>query len=360
MSIRPVDGKYCRVTAMVSALAFDSSTVDAMDQGIVHCLQLNPRVQFRQIADVLGVSEQTVARRYRRMQSDGLVRVVTIVTPSSFGESSWLVRIQTRPDAARPLSVGLAQRNDVTWVTIGAGGTDIAAQLQSRSAAARDDLLLERLPRQTQVLGFTVQCVMHRYFRGSGAEWTVQSPLVSAEAEKAILARAPATVPDASVHLTPDDELMVATLAADGRTSIADLAQQTHWSEARVNRRLAALIAAGVIFLDVDIAHSAFGIDNAVEIWLTVEPAHLHEVGQSLAQLSEIAFCVALTGTANLMAGGWIRAEDELYAFVTERIGTLPGIRQAELSAGRRCVKLAGSLVEDSRLTGPRTVPHRL
>ena len=74
------------------------------------------------------------------------------------------------PQTARPLSLALAQRNDVPWVTIGAGGTDVAAQLQSRSAADRDDLLLERLPRQTQVLGFTVQSVMHSYFRASGAE----------------------------------------------------------------------------------------------------------------------------------------------------------------------------------------------
>jgi DNA-binding Lrp family transcriptional regulator len=345
---------------MRSESALDSSTVDAIDQGVVHCLQLNPRAQFRLIADVLGVSEQTVARRYRRMRSEGLVRVVSIVTPTSFGQSSWLVRIQTRPDTARPLSLALAQRSDVTWVTIGAGGTDVAAQLQSRSAADRDDLLLERLPRQTKVLGYTVQSVMHRYFRANGAEWTVQSPLVSADAEQSILARLPATGPDPSVRLMPDDEPMVAALAADGRTSIAELAQQTHWSEARVNRRLAALLASGVIFLDVDLAYPAFGIDNAVEMWLTVEPAHLHAVGQSLAQLSEIAFCVALTGTANLMAGGWFRAEDELYGFVTERISTLPGIRQAELSAGRRCVKLAGSIVEGGRLTGPRTVPHRL
>ena len=344
---------------MPSDSALDSSTVDAIDQGIVHCLQLNPRAQFRQIADALGVSEQTVARRYRRMRSDGIVRVVTIVAPMSFGQTSWLVRIQTRPDTARPLSVALAQRNDVTWVTIGAGGTDVAAQLQSRSAAERDDLLLERLPRQTQVLGYTVQSVMHRYFRANGAEWTVRSPLVSADAEQAFLARLPATGPDPSVHLTPDDEAMVAALTADGRTSIAELAQQTHWSEARVNRRLAALLASGVIFLDVDVAHSAFGIDNAVEIWLTVEPAHLHAVGQSLAQLSEIAFCVALTGTANLMAAGMFRADD-VYGFVTEQVSTLPGIRQAELSAGRRCVKQAGSIVEGGRLTGPRTVPHRL
>lgn len=74
------------------------------------------------------------------------------------------------PQTARPLSLALSQRNDVPWVTIGAGGTDVAAQLQSRSAADRDDLLLERLPRQTQVLGFTVQSVMHSYFRASGAE----------------------------------------------------------------------------------------------------------------------------------------------------------------------------------------------
>jgi DNA-binding Lrp family transcriptional regulator len=161
------------------------------------------------------------------------------------------------------------------------------------------------------------------------------------------------------VQVMPEDEPMLAVLALDGRRSIADLAQQTRWSAARVTRRLEALLGSGAIYLDVDIAHSAFGFDSPVDIWLTVEPMHLHAAGQALAQLPEIAFCAAITGTANLMAVSHFRTGDELYRFVTDRIGSLPGIRQFELSPVMQIVKQAGSFVEGGRLTGTPSVSRR-
>jgi DNA-binding Lrp family transcriptional regulator len=320
----------------------------------VHCLQLHGRLAFRRIAEVLAVSEQTVARRYRRMRADGLVRVVGLVNPLSLGQPSWMVRIQARPDSVPALARALADRDDVAWVTIGAGGTDIAAALRSRSAADRDDLLLERLPRHAQVLGFTVHTVMHRFARNDGADWTVQSPRLNPQLEAVLLAELPSGDGSAA-RIGPADEPLIAALATDGRASIAELASQTGWSEARTNRRLGALLSAGALYLDVDIVPEVFDFHTTVDFWLSVEPAHLREVGQALAELPEVAFCAAVTGNINVMAVGLFRSEVELYEFVTERIGGLTGVRQSELSPVLRTVKQAGSFVERNRLTGVPT-----
>ena len=42
--------------------------LDQIDRQLIRALQLNPRAPFSRIADVMGVSEQTVARRYRRLR----------------------------------------------------------------------------------------------------------------------------------------------------------------------------------------------------------------------------------------------------------------------------------------------------
>ena len=52
--------------------------LDDLDRGLVHALQINGRAPFGVIAAALGVSDHTIARRYRRLRSQGAVRVVGV------------------------------------------------------------------------------------------------------------------------------------------------------------------------------------------------------------------------------------------------------------------------------------------
>jgi len=49
---------------------------------------------------LLGVSDQTVARRYRRLREAGEVRVVARPDPVRLGHDMWLLRLRCTPDAA--------------------------------------------------------------------------------------------------------------------------------------------------------------------------------------------------------------------------------------------------------------------
>ena len=64
--------------------------LDALDRQITHALQCDPRVPFRRVAEVIGVSEQTVARRYRGLVRSGAVRVVGVVDPTACGDVEWV------------------------------------------------------------------------------------------------------------------------------------------------------------------------------------------------------------------------------------------------------------------------------
>src|ERR1700761_2016388 len=93
-------------------------TPDELDLLMLQVLELDGRIPFARVGGRLGFSEQTVARRFRRMQADGIVRVIGMIDTSALGESSWVVRIQSRPDAALALAEALARRPDVGWVTV--------------------------------------------------------------------------------------------------------------------------------------------------------------------------------------------------------------------------------------------------
>src|ERR1700712_5732376 len=86
--------------------------VDDLDRKILHALQISGRAPFSLIGEVIGVSEQTVARRYRRLRVAGVVRVVGVVDPAMMGQLDWMVRITCRPNAAMALGDALAARDD--------------------------------------------------------------------------------------------------------------------------------------------------------------------------------------------------------------------------------------------------------
>jgi len=52
------------------------SLLDAIDRQIVHILAIEPRASFRTVADVAGISDQTAARRYRRLCESAGLRVL--------------------------------------------------------------------------------------------------------------------------------------------------------------------------------------------------------------------------------------------------------------------------------------------
>lgn len=72
----------------------NSASLDRLDRQIIHALIVDGRAPLRRIATVVGVSEQTVARRYRRMRMCDVVRVVGMADSQRLGLSDWLIRLQ--------------------------------------------------------------------------------------------------------------------------------------------------------------------------------------------------------------------------------------------------------------------------
>ncbi|MEV6633186.1 Lrp/AsnC family transcriptional regulator [Actinoplanes sp. NPDC051470] len=310
---------------------------DDLDRSLMHALHLDGRAPFARIGEVLGVSDRTVARRYARLREMGVIALVGEVDPRRLGGSEQVIRMRCRPGSAAPVAEALARRDDTRWVVLLSGGTEISAGLRAWSASARDELILQRLPRTAPVVSVTAHGVLHVFstarhgFEGAG-------PLTADQ----IAALRPAYEDVAGTHLTDADRPLVEALAVDGRAPYPVLAAATGWSESTVARRVHALRAAGLLRFDLDVNAAALGRPTEVRIWASVPPGHLARTGAAIAAHPEVVFCAATTGPTNLLVSAVLRDDHDLYRYLTEDLGALPLIGEVQTAPVIRVVKRAG------------------
>jgi DNA-binding Lrp family transcriptional regulator len=336
----------------------EATLLDEVDRQIVHILTIEPRASFRTIAAVTGISDQTAARRYRRLAESAGLRVLGVPDGSRLGWTEWFLRLQTTPGGADSIAEALARRSDTRWVHLASGGTEIICTLQARSEEQRDALFLRGLPGSRRVVQISAHSILHDFAPGPWREAT--RALSSAQLE--VLAaggRPPGDAPHGGatrppvpprapvggrVTLLPGDEPLLEELARDGRASNAALAAAIHWHESTVRRRIDELCRSGLLYFEVDIDNRVLGMNAHAMLWLSVEPARLQEAGNALAAHPEIPFAAATTGPTNLVASAVFRDTRHLYEYLTGELAGLPGVTSVQTAPIIRTLKRTGSV----------------
>ncbi|MFF8772116.1 Lrp/AsnC family transcriptional regulator [Kitasatospora sp. NPDC015120] len=316
--------------------------MESLDLQLVHALYVDGRASFRRIAAVLGVSEQTVARRYRRLRESGAVRVVGRLDPRYLGHAEeWVIRLRCAPSAALAVAQALARRPDTYWIRLASGGTEIVCHVQTSDQRARDTLLLDKLPATREVTSVEAHQVL-RLFRGGVTGW--HAPVASLSSGQVADLAPPAPQDPTLVDLDDGDRLLLRELARDGRMHHAALAASTGWHESTVRRRIAHLRARGALYFGVDFDEHLVGDFSHTALWISVEPAALDAAGTALARHPQTSYAAATTGPTNLMASVTCVGTDTLYEFITTGVGSLPGIQTVQSSPVLRIVKRAAAL----------------
>ncbi|MEC3914723.1 Lrp/AsnC family transcriptional regulator [Nocardia sp. CDC160] len=329
----------------------ESSVLDTLDKQIIHGLVTDARIPFARLGAVLGVSEQTVARRYRSLRRRGMIHVAGQVNTVPLGRTRWVLRIKTAPNRAVALAEALARLPDVSWVSLLATGFEVTCVCRPRSVERQEELLLRMIPRASQVLELTVHEVMRQF--PFEEEWPRYGHLFTAEQLSELGPRPPMWEPrgpERSVELSREDEVMLAILARDGRASYAQIATATGWSATRVARRMSELIESGVLYFDLDFALERMGYVARAMIWMRVRPGDLEAVGKAVATHPEVAYVAATTGTANLMVSVVCQDTAHLYRYVTESLGVLPGINDVQVLSALRMFKQSQTLLDDRKI----------
>lgn len=329
----------------------ESSVLDVLDKQIVHALVSDARIAFAKLGAILGVSEQTVARRYRSLRQRGILHVSGQVNAVPLGHARWAIRLRTTPDKAVRLAESLARFPDLSWVTLLSTGSEVTCVSRPRSVERRDKLLLQTLPQASQVIGLTAHEVMHRF--PLDEEWPHFGHLFTAAQLRELGSRSTRADmgPEAPVRLSVEDESMLAILGRDGRAPYAQIAAEIGWTPTRVARRMAELVESGVLYFDLDFAIERMGYAVRAALWLRTRPADLAAVGTAIATHPETVFVAATTGPVNLMASIMCRDTAHLYRYVTQRLGALDGITDVEVTPALRVFKQAQTLLDSDRIS---------
>jgi DNA-binding Lrp family transcriptional regulator len=349
-----------RFSTLATVHLVETGTIDDLDRQLVQCLVADGRASFSAIAEVLGVSDQTVARRYRRLRSAGLLRVVGLRYPGPNGYANWFFRLRCVPGSGDSIATALAQRPDTRWVQLLSGDTEVLCSLRTDGTHAPESLLT-RLPRSGRIVDVSVYSRLHM-FTGGGPDWLGFMDVLPAERVAPLRlgagsqragpggagspgAGSPGAGSPGSSEPNDLDTALLAALALDGRTPYADLAAVSGWSETRVRRRMDQLREARALYYDVEVGLPAFGFRAMAWLWLSVPPSHLAEAGAALAKFPEAAYVTATTGPANLAACVICRDEESLYEFLIIKVGALPHVERVETAPVIRTIKQASPVM---------------
>ncbi|MFG1806174.1 Lrp/AsnC family transcriptional regulator [Streptomyces sp. NPDC049040] len=327
--------------------------LDLLDRQVAQALQLDGRAPFRRIGEVLGVSDQTVARRYARLRASAGLRVLGLTDPLRVGLTPWFVRVRCTPDAAGSIGEALARRTDTRWVSLLSGGTEICClTYASGPDTDADALLLQKLPRTPQVVQVTAHALLHVFFGHDLSPFSRTGPL---EPARVRALRPPPVAADGDpVPLGDADRRMLTELARDGRVPAAELAAITGWSATSVRRRMAELRTAGALYYDLDFGSGLLAPDMRAVLLLEVEPASLAAAGAALAEHEEVAFAAATTGTANVYASLLCRDARALYRYLSGPVAAIPGVRRTETAPIHRTLKGPSPYPGPARVGGAR------
>ncbi|HLI00433.1 MAG TPA: AsnC family transcriptional regulator [Acidimicrobiales bacterium] len=325
-----------------------SVVFDLVDRKILHALCIAPRAPWGRIGAAIGVSDQTVARRYRVLTERAGVRVTGLIDPARAGWGRWLLRLWCTPDAAELVAEALARRSDTSWVRVASGGTEVHCSIQTASDADPNSLLLDRLAGSRRVVSLAAYSLLHT-FAGAGPGWPAVVNALDAD-EQARLAdgSGPPVSADAvelggsPLELSPADQAMLSVLGRNGRAGYAELGAAAGWHESTARRRIEALTSAGLLYFDVDVDERAFGVRYHAVVWLAVVPSRLAAVGEAIAADGNVPFVAATSGPTNLLASVLCADSEALYRFLSERIGPLEGLVRVETAPIMRVLKRTG------------------
>ena len=127
------------------------------------------------------------------------------------------------------------------------------------------------------------------------------------------------------------DELdwrIIKLLLEDGRLSNADISRILGDVSARtVTNRIEALTESGIITVRGIINPDSLGYCVLADVFIEVEPGKVREVTEQLDTLPQITYIALAIGDTDIIVSVRAKELEELYDFVIEQIGKIPGVR---------------------------------
>ncbi len=129
------------------------------------------------------------------------------------------------------------------------------------------------------------------------------------------------------------DRKIVNLLMEDGRMHAAEITRQIgNISERAVRYRIDRMIENSIIKISAIVNPKAVGMNVVADIWLEVDSASIIEVARKMADFDSVSYVACSIGETDVSVQIQARDTGEVYRFITEVIGKVPGVRKTTTS----------------------------
>jgi len=126
---------------------------------------------------------------------------------------------------------------------------------------------------------------------------------------------------------------IVSLLMEDGRIHAAQIARHIgNISERAVRYRIDRMIENSVIRISAIVNPKGVGMNVVADVWLEVESDSILEVAKKAAEFENVSYVACSIGETDVSIQVQGRDTTEVYRFVTEVIGKIPGVRKTTTS----------------------------
>lgn len=324
--------------------------LDQTDLRLLHALQIEPRASWNELAPVIGVDAGTLARRWARLDAEGLAWV------TGHDNRGQLALLEIECDLKRLEEVAATMRRDrqVFVLDYSSGARDLLALVIGPDLAAISSYAVGRLGAIDGVR--TVRTHISNEVLIDGSSWRLRA-LGSDEVARIRPPKPPR--PRAARHV--DEGLRAAIereLWVDGRVAIADIAARSGYAPQRVSDAIATLRHNGELRFRTDIARAASGWP--VYTWYFVEaPARTIEAARAaITVVPEVRLAFTASSRYNLILAVWLRRIADVNRFEMALEQALQGSRIADRAVVLRIAKHMDRVIgPDTRATGPAGDP---
>lgn len=321
--------------------------LDALDSKLVAALQLRPRAEWAQLAGVLGVSENTLTRRWARLHETGGAWVTPSPAPDFHRHHiAAIVLLTCTPQHQASVARTVANHREAITVDVSTGRCDIQLDIVVRDRASLADYLTGRLSRVLGVVGMQVAIVTRLFMEGT--RWTLDS--LSSSEEKAL--REPVPIePDERGRSRPPaldelDHALIAELYRDGRESWRELATRCGVSAQTAHRRVERLQTGGALGLRCQVSDELTDAPAGVSLLLSVDPRLIEATARRLTQLRACRLVAAVAAEFNLFAHLWLPDLAAIERVEIDLAKAVPGVRVVDRLVTLQTLKRMGALLD--------------
>jgi Lrp/AsnC family transcriptional regulator for asnA, asnC and gidA len=135
------------------------------------------------------------------------------------------------------------------------------------------------------------------------------------------------------------DQQIIRALQIDGRVPFAQIAEQLNVSPGMIRMRYNRLVEKGFLRVVAITDPLQMGYTTMAMIGIRTEGDKMLEVAEKIAALDDVIYLIVVSGRFDLLAEVVCRDHADLLRFLSEKLYTIPGVRETESFMHLKIVK---------------------